>query len=151
MLIQGKRKFCLNNHEIWSKMNRLTFHHAHGLLWNWHRVLVSKFRHISLFSFFLRVLSLFIASSFFIGLVIQKSATTLPWSSRRSKWCGWALNNIAIHICYLPAKGRSVWWKNCDRGLENAGRGRESPTASGNIFKTSVTVYHHTDRPLAGK
>ena len=51
MLIQGKRKFCLNNHEIWSKMNRLTFHHAHGLLWNWHRVLVSKFRHISLFSF----------------------------------------------------------------------------------------------------
>ena len=28
--------------------------------------------------------------------------------------------------------------KNCDRGLEN-------------IFKTEVTVFHHTDRPLAGK
>ena len=51
MLIQGKRTFCLNNHEIWRKMNRLTFHHAHGLLCNWHRVLVSKFRQISLFSF----------------------------------------------------------------------------------------------------
>ena len=25
------------------------------------------------------------------------------------------------------------------------------PTASGSIFKTEVTVFHHTDRPLAGK
>ena len=33
--------------------------------------------------------------------------------------------------------------KNCDRGLENA--------ALGSIFKTSVTVFHHTYRPLAGK
>ena len=30
--------------------------------------------------------------------------------------------------------------KNCDRGLENAAR-----------FKAEVTVFHHTDRPLAGK
>ena len=33
-----------------------------------------------------------------------------------------------MYICYLPAKGRSVWCKNCDL----------------------VTVLHHTDRPLAG-
>ena len=33
--------------------------------------------------------------------------------------------------------------KNCDLGLENTARGR--------IFKTEVTVFHHTDRPLAGK
>ena len=32
--------------------------------------------------------------------------------------------------------------KNCDLSLENAARGR--------IFKTSVTVFHHTDLP-AGK
>ena len=31
--------------------------------------------------------------------------------------------------------------KNCDRGLENAARGRN------NIFKTEVTVFHYTDRP----
>ena len=37
--------------------------------------------------------------------------------------------------------------KNCDRGLENAARGR----AEGSIFKAEVTVFHHTDRPLAGK
>ena len=30
--------------------------------------------------------------------------------------------------------------KNCDLGLENAA----------SIFKTEVTVFHHTDRPLAG-
>ena len=29
--------------------------------------------------------------------------------------------------------------------------GWEVRTASGSIFKTSVTVYHNTDRPLAGK
>ena len=33
--------------------------------------------------------------------------------------------------------------KNCDLGLENTARGR--------ILKTEVTVFHHTDRPLAGK
>ena len=33
-----------------------------------------------------------------------------------------------MYICYLPAKGRSVWCKNCD----------------------PVIVLHHTDRPLAG-
>ena len=33
--------------------------------------------------------------------------------------------------------------KNCDLGLENAARGRS-------IFKTEVTVFHHTDLP-AGK
>ena len=33
--------------------------------------------------------------------------------------------------------------KNCDRGLENAARGR--------IFKPEVTVFHDTDRPKAGK
>ena len=76
MLIQGKREFCLNNHEIWGKIHRLTFHHAQG----------SKFKQISYksprnnsikpFQFCLRVLSLLLASSFFLGLVIQKSATT---------------------------------------------------------------------------
>ena len=30
--------------------------------------------------------------------------------------------------------------KNCDQGLENTF-----------IFETEVTVFHHTDRPLAGK
>ena len=86
MLIQGKRKFCLNNHEIWSKIHQLTFHPAQGLLWNLNHVLVSKFRHISHksprdnpikpFQFFLRQFGLLIASSFFLRLVIQKSATT---------------------------------------------------------------------------
>ena len=86
MLIQGKREFCLNNHEIWGKIHRLTFHHAQGLLWNWHLALVSKFKQISYksprnnsikpFQFSLRVLSPLLASSFFLGLVIQKSATT---------------------------------------------------------------------------
>ena len=37
--------------------------------------------------------------------------------------------------------------KNCDRGLENAALA----AAEGSIFKTSVTVFHHTYRPLAGK
>ena len=32
-----------NNHEIYGKIYTLTFLHAQGLLWNWHRV-VSKFR-----------------------------------------------------------------------------------------------------------
>ena len=87
MSIQGKRDFCVNNHEIWGKMHLLTFHHAQGLLRNWHLVLVSKFKHISYkslkpnnsikpFQFCLRVLSLLLASSFFLGVVIQKSATT---------------------------------------------------------------------------
>ena len=88
MLIQGKREFCLNNHEIWGKIHRLTFHHAQGLLWNWHlaHLLVSKFNHIGYkspknnsikpFQFCLRVLSLLLASGFFLGLAIQKSATT---------------------------------------------------------------------------
>ena len=87
MLIRGKREFCLNNHEIWGKIHRLTFHHAQGLLWNWHLALVSKFKQISYklpknnsikpFQFCLRVLSLLLASSFFLGLVIQESATTV--------------------------------------------------------------------------
>ena len=88
MLKQGKREFCLNNHEIWGKIHRLTFHHAQGLLWNWHLadLLVSKFKHIGYkspknnsikpFQFCLRVLSLLLASGFFLGLAIQKSATT---------------------------------------------------------------------------
>ena len=38
--------------------------------------------------------------------------------------------------------------KNWDRGLENAARG---PLAEGSIFKAEVTVFHHTDRPLASK
>ena len=78
MLVQGKREFCLNNLRIWSKIHRLTFHHAQGLSWNWHPVLVSKFKHISYkspknnsmkpFQFLLRVLSLLLASSFFSWL-----------------------------------------------------------------------------------
>ena len=74
MLVQGKREFCLNNLRIWSKIHRLTFHHAQGLSWNWHPVLVSKFKHTSYkspknnsmkpFQFLLRVLSLLLASSF---------------------------------------------------------------------------------------
>ena len=87
MSIQGKRDFCVNNHEIWGKMHLLTFHHAQGLLRNWHLVLVSKFKHISYkslkpnnsikpFQFCLRVLSLLLVSCFFLGVVIQKSATT---------------------------------------------------------------------------
>ena len=34
--------------------------------------------------------------------------------------------------------------ENCDRGLENAARGR---SAEGSIFKPEVTVFHYTDRP----
>ena len=33
--------------------------------------------------------------------------------------------------------------KNCDRGLENAARGRRP---KGSIFTPEVTVFHHTDR-----
>ena len=39
--------------------------------------------------------------------------------------------------------------KNCDRGLENAARGRRPRALS--IFKAEVTVFHDTDRPKAGK
>ena len=38
--------------------------------------------------------------------------------------------------------------KNCDQGLDNAVQGR---SAEGSIFKPKVTVFHHTDRPQAGK
>ena len=34
--------------------------------------------------------------------------------------------------------------KNCDRGLENAARGRRPRAA---IFKCEITVFHYTDRP----
>ena len=37
--------------------------------------------------------------------------------------------------------------KNCDLGLKSAALGA---SASGSIFKPSVTVFHHTDLP-AGK
>ena len=51
-----------------------------------------------------------------------------------------------IHICYLPA-GRSVWLKTVTEVLkilpEAVGRGQH--------FKTAVTVFHPTDRPLAGR
>ena len=100
MLIQGKREFCLNNLGIRGKIHRLTFHHAQGLSWNWHPVLVSKFKHISYkspknnsikpFQFLLRVLSLLLASSFFLGLVIQKRASYLEaagdWNGQLGHW-----------------------------------------------------------------
>ena len=38
--------------------------------------------------------------------------------------------------------------KNFDRGLENTARGRW-PTAA--FSRPRLTVFHHTDRPLAGK
>ena len=44
-----------------------------------------------------------------------------------------------INICYWPA-GTPVRGKNCDRGLENAARGRS-------IFKPEVTVFPYTGRP----
>ena len=34
--------------------------------------------------------------------------------------------------------------KNCERGLENAARGRRPRAA---FFKPEVTVFHYTDRP----
>ena len=43
MLIQGKSKFLFENHVMCSKIYRLTCLHAQGLLWIWHRVMVSKF------------------------------------------------------------------------------------------------------------
>ena len=46
-----------------------------------------------------------------------------------------------INMLFAGWEVRTV--KNCDLGLENTARGR--------IFKTEVTVFHHTDRPLAGK
>ena len=48
MLIQGKCKFLFQ--QPWnmiSKVYRLTFLHAQVLVWNWCRVMVSKFRNIS--------------------------------------------------------------------------------------------------------
>ena len=44
--------------------------------WSWNLDILTISRPIKLFQFFLRMLSLLIASSFFLGLVIQKSATT---------------------------------------------------------------------------
>ena len=38
--------------------------------------------------------------------------------------------------------------KNCDRGLENTAQGRRPRAA---FSRPEVTVFHHTDRPLAGK
>ena len=48
---------------------------------------------------------------------------------------------INLYMLFAGWEVRMV--KNCDRGLEN--------TAEGSIFKTEVTVFHHMDRPLAGK
>ena len=73
---KGSVSFCLNNHELCSKIYRLNFLHAQGLLRNsemlatYHQELTQQ----SLLSFFLT--SVKSTSSFFLGLVIQKSAKT---------------------------------------------------------------------------
>ena len=46
-----------------------------------------------------------------------------------------------INMLFAGWEVRTV--KNCDLSLANTARGR--------IFKTEVTVFQHTDRPLAGK
>ena len=49
----------------------------------------------------------------------------------------WILLSISKSNIYMLFAGWEVHMvKNCDRGLENA---------------AEVTVFHHTDRPLAGK
>ena len=54
-----------------------------------------------------------------------------------------AINTLAkstqVYICYLPG-GRSVWEKNCARGLEYGPRPRA-------VLKTKGTVFSYTDRP----
>ena len=50
-------------------------------------------------------------------------------------------SRVKIYMLFAGWEVRIV--KNCDRGLENAARGR--------IFKAEVTVFHYTDRPKAGK
>ena len=44
-----------------------------------------------------------------------------------------------LHIYMLFAGWEVHMVKNCNRGLENAARGR--------IFTPEVTVFHHSDRP----
>ena len=56
--------------------------------------------------------------------------------------------NIYIYMLFAGWEVRIV--KNCDRGLENAARGRR-PQAEGSIFKAEVTVCNDMDRPKAGK
>ena len=87
MLIQGKCKFLFQ--QPWnmiSKVYRLTFLHAQVLSWNWHRVMVSKFRNIRYKSPRKNSTKLFP-----LGLVIQKSGTTAPG---------------LVHRLYLN------WWTN---------------------------------------
>ena len=120
MLIQGKREFCLNNHEIWGKIHRLTFHHAQGLLWNWHLALVSKFKQISYkspknnsikpFQFSLRVLSLLLASSFFLGLVMQKSATTATSKQQEIEMVCLAIKYYRGALKWLNTYTASLLW-----------------------------------------
>ena len=120
MLIQGKREFCLNNLGIRGKIHRLTFHHAQGLSWNWHPVLVSKFKHISYkspknnsikpFQFLLRVLSLLLASSFFLGLVIQKSATIATWKQQEIEMVSLGIEYYRDALKWLSTYTASLLW-----------------------------------------
>ena len=120
MLIQGKREFCLNNLGIWGKIHRFTFHHAQGLSWNWYPVLVSKFKHISYkspknnsikpFQFLLRVLSLLLASSFFLGLVIQKSATIATSKQQEIEMVSLGIEYYRDALKWLNTYTASLLW-----------------------------------------
>ena len=68
------------------------------------------------------------------------------WQNWHFVRCVQLFNKEKVHR-YLNKYKLFAGWevrmvKSCDRGLENAGRGR--------IFKAEVTAFHHTDRPLAG-
>ena len=120
VLIQGKREFCLNNLGIWGKIHRLTFPHAQGLSWNWHPVLVSKFKHISYkspknnstkpFQFLLLVLSLLLASSFFLGLIIQKSATIATSKQQEIEMVSLGIEYYRDALKWLNTYTASLLW-----------------------------------------
>ena len=73
---KGSISFCLNNHELFNKIYKLNFLHAQGLLRNSEMLTTNRqeLTQQSLLSFFLT--SIKSTSSFFLGLVIQKSAKT---------------------------------------------------------------------------
>ena len=63
---------------------------------------------------------------------------------RKHFWC-FSTFRIRMKNIYMLFAGWEVRIvKNCDRGLENAARGRRPRAA---FFKTEVTVFHYTDRP----
>ena len=67
-------------------------------------------------------------------VLVYKSGSEVPFQAL--DLCGFLYYIVNIYMLFAGWKVRMV--KNCDLGLES-------------IFKNEVTVFHHTDRPIAGK